>query len=148
MSATSIGELIRVGPIEVRFRLEAAQTAGSLTMFEFLVPRGVRVPAPHSHEAFEETVYGLEGVNRWTVDGRGVDVGPGDVLFIRRGSVHQFANLGTVDTRTLSVITPGLLGPDYFRELGEVVNGDGPPDLRKVMDVMQRHGLRPIPQAI
>jgi quercetin dioxygenase-like cupin family protein len=106
------------------------------------------VPAPHSHEAFEETVYGLEGVNRWTVDGRGVDVGPGDVLFIRRGSVHQFANLGTVDTRTLSVITPGLLGPDYFRELGEVVNGDGPPDLRKVMDVMQRHGLRPIPQAI
>jgi len=53
-----------------------------------------------------------------------------------------------MDTRTLSVITPGLLGPDYFRELGEVVNGGGPPDLRKVMDVMQRHGLRPIPQGI
>jgi len=69
MSATSIGEPIRVGPIEIRFRLEAAQTAGSLSMFEFLVPRGARVPAPHSHEAFEETVYGLEGVNRWTVDG-------------------------------------------------------------------------------
>jgi len=146
MNPTLLGELIRVGPIEVRFRLEAAQTGGSLTMFEFLVPRGVRVPAPHSHEAFEETVYGLEGVNCWTVDGRKVEVGPGDVLFIRRGSVHQFVNLGTADSRTLSVITPGLLGPDYFRELGEVVNGGGPPDLRQVMAVMQRHGLRPVPQ--
>jgi len=146
MNPTLLGELIRVGPIEVRFRLEAAQTGGSLTMFEFLVPRGVRVPAPHSHEAFEETVYGLEGVNCWTVDGRKVEVGPADVLFIRRGSVHQFVNLGTVDSRTLSVITPGLLGPDYFRELGEVVNGGGPPDLRQVMAVMQRHGLRPVPQ--
>jgi len=146
MNAPSLGELIRVGPIEIRFRLEAAQTAGNLTMFEFLVRRGARVPAPHSHEAFEETVYGLEGVNCWTVDGRKIEVGPGDVLFIPRGSVHQFANLGMTDTRTLSVITPGLLGPDYFRELGEVVNGAGPPDLRKVMAVMQRHGLRPAPQ--
>jgi len=79
------------------------------------------------------------------VDGRTVEVGPGDVLFIRRGSVYQFANLGTVDTRTLSVITPGLLGPEYFRELGKAVNGGGPPDLRQVMAVMQHHGLRPAP---
>jgi mannose-6-phosphate isomerase-like protein (cupin superfamily) len=116
-------------------------------MFEFLVPRGARVPAPHSHDAFEETLYGLEGVNSWTVDGRTVEVGPGDVLYIRRGSVHQFANLGTVDSRTLSVITPGLLGPDYFREVGEVVNRGGPADLRQVMAVMERHGLRPAPPA-
>jgi hypothetical protein len=31
-------------------------------MFEFVVPRDARVPAPHSHDAFEETLYGLEGV--------------------------------------------------------------------------------------
>jgi quercetin dioxygenase-like cupin family protein len=145
MHATALGELIRVGPIEVRFRLEAPQTAGILTMFEFLVPRGARVPAPHSHEAFDETLYGLEGVNWWTVDGRSVEVGPGDVLFIRRGSVHQFENRGMADARTLSVITPGLLGPEYFREIGEVLNGGGPPDLRQIVAVMQRHGLRPVP---
>lgn len=145
MGTTVLGELIRVGPIEVRFRLEASQTAGTLTMFEFVVPRGARVPAPHSHAAFDEAVYGLAGVAAWTVDGRGVEVGPGDVLFIRRGSVHHFENRGTEDARLLSVITPGLLGPEYFREIGAVVNGGGPPELGQVRAVMQRHGLRPVP---
>lgn len=146
MSTTLSGELIRVGQIEVRFRLEASQTAGTLTMFEFLVPPRARVPVPHSHETFDETAYGLEGVNCWTVDGRRVEVGPGDLLFIRRGSVHQFENLGTVAARTLSVITPGLLGPEYFREIGEVINVGGPPDIQQILAVMRRHGLRPAQQ--
>ncbi len=146
METTVLGELIHVGPIEVRFRLEAPQTAGTLTMFEFVVPRGARVPAPHSHDAFDETLYGLEGVNSLTVDGRTVEVGPGDVLFIPRGSVHQFENRGAVDARMLSVITPGRLGPEYFREIGAVVNGGGPPDLGQIRAVMQRHGLSPAPQ--
>ena len=102
MGTMVLGELIRVGPIEVRFRLESPQTAGTLTMFEFVVPRGARLPAPHSHDAFDETVYGLEARNCWTVDGRTIDLGPGDVLFIRRGSVHQFENRGTVDAPSCS----------------------------------------------
>src|SRR5688572_12594707 len=74
-------EVIRVGPIEVRFRLESGHTAGSMTMFEFSVPANARVPVPHSHDAFDETVYGLEGVATWTLDGQKTRVGPGDVLF-------------------------------------------------------------------
>ena len=140
-------EVIRCGPIEVRFRLEAAQTAGSLTMFEFLVPANARVPVPHSHDAFDETVFGMDGVTTWVLDGQQVRVGPGDVLFIPRGHVHHFANLETQDARELSVITPGLLGPEYFREIAEVVNLGGPPNVERIMEVMRRHGLRPASQA-
>lgn len=143
MDSTAASDVIRVGQIEIRFRLEAQQTAGNLTMFEFLVPVRARVPAPHSHEAFDETVYGLDGVCTWTVEGRRVTVGPADVLFIPRGCVHYFENLGTVDMRGLSVITPGLLGPEYFREVGDVLNVGGPPDIERIMTIMRRHGLRP-----
>lgn len=78
-------------------------------MFEFRVPVAARVPVPHSHEAFDETVFGLEGITTWTVSGESVGVGPGDVLLIPRGGVHGFDNRGTALARALSVITPGLL---------------------------------------
>lgn len=99
------------GPIEVRFFLESPQTAGALTMFDFLVPAAARVPVPHSHEAFDEPIYGLTGTLTWTLDGRQVRIGPGDVLFIPRGHVHHFVNADGEDARQLSAITPGLLGP-------------------------------------
>ena len=145
MDSTTGIDVIRAGQIEIRFRLQAAQTAGSLTMFEFLLPVGGRVPVPHSHDAFDETVYGLAGVTTWILDGRQVRVGPGEVLFIPRGLVHHFANLDTQDARELSVIVPGLLGPEYFREIAEVVNAAGPPNVERIADVMRRHGLRPAP---
>lgn len=136
-------DVIRAGPIEVRFRLEAGQTGGTLTMFEFTVPAAARVPVPHSHDAFDETLYGLEGALTWTVDGAKRRVGPGEVLFIPRGHVHQFENSEDAPARVLSVITPGLLGPAYFREIGEIVNAPGPPSVERIIEVMKRHGLRP-----
>jgi quercetin dioxygenase-like cupin family protein len=143
MDATAGNAVIHAGQIEIRFLLEAAQTAGTLTMFEFVVPAQARVPIAHSHEAFDETLYGLSGVLTWTLDDQQVRVGPGDVLFIPRGHVHHFVNRDTQDARQLSAITPGLLGPEYFHEIAEVVNAGGPPDVERIMEVMRRHGLRP-----
>ena len=145
MSSIAASDVIRVGPIEVRYRLEATETAGSLTMFEFVVPAGAHVPVAHSHDAFDETVYGLEGTMDWVLDGRTIRVGPGDVLFIPRGHVHHFTNAGGELVRELSVITPGILGPQYFRDIAEVVNVGGPPDVARIMEVMRKHGLRPAP---
>ena len=49
------------------------------------------------------------------------------------------------NARFLAVVTPGLLGPAYFREIGEVIaaGAGGPPDLEALKDVMCRHGLTP-----
>ena len=48
--------------------------------------------APHSHDGFEETNYGLAGVTTFTVDGEQRELHPGEVVFIPRGAVHAFAN--------------------------------------------------------
>lgn len=142
---TMAQEKIRIGGIDVRFLIEGEQTNGALAMFEFGVAAGTKVPAPHSHDAFDETIYGLEGVLTWTVDGEAHHVGPGEVLAIPRGVVHGFDNTGETGVRALAVVTPGILGPAYFREIAEVLAqaAGGPPDLPALAEVMRRHGLTP-----
>jgi quercetin dioxygenase-like cupin family protein len=138
-------DTIQAGPIGITFLLEAEQTGGALTAFECHVPVASKVPAPHSHDAFEETIYGVDGTITFTVDGTDHDIGPGEAVFIPRGVVHGFVNRGDAAARFLAVTTPGVLGPDYFREVGDVVRAaaGGPPDLEAVMAVMRRHGLTP-----
>ena len=145
MTTMAANEEITIGGIAVRFLLEGVETGGSLAMFEFGVAAGTTVPAPHSHDGYDETIYGLEGVLTWTVDGETCDVGPGEVLSIPRGVVHGFDNRGAADARALAVVTPGILGPAYFREVADVLEqaAGGPPDLAAIAEVMRRHGLSP-----
>ena len=142
---SAMSETIHAGPVGITFLLEAVQTGGALTAFECDVPAAVKVPAPHSHDAFEETIYGLAGTITFTVEGTDHEVGPGEVVFIPRGAVHGFVNRSDEDARFLAVVTPGLFGPAYFREIGEVIAAaaGGPPDLEALKDVMRRHGLTP-----
>jgi quercetin dioxygenase-like cupin family protein len=143
----STSEEIRIGQLTIRFLLEGASSGGSVAVFEFDVPAGARVPIAHSHDGYEETIYGLAGVLTWTVDGRLSDVGPGEVLCIPRGAVHRFDNGHGVDAKMLAIVSPGLLGPDYFREMAAVVDAaaGGPPDPAALAAVMRRHGLTPAP---
>ena len=113
---------------------------------ELTVPAAQRLAAPaHSHDHYEETIYGIEGVLTWTVDGTRVDVGPGQALCIPRGAVHRFDNNGSQDAKALCAITPAAIGPQYFRESAALLNAGGPPDRVKMADIMRRHGLTPAP---
>jgi quercetin dioxygenase-like cupin family protein len=142
-----VHEEIRVGQLTIRFLVEGAESGGSMAMFEFAVPAGGKVPSAHSHDAYEETIYGLEGVMTFTVDGQRTGLAPGQALCIPRGVVHRFDNFSGAGAKALAVITPGILGPDYFREMATVIKAaaGGPPDPVAIADVMRRHGLTPAP---
>ena len=146
--ATSMREEIKVGNLAIRFVVEGEQSGGSVAVFEFDVPAGARVPVAHSHDGYEETIYGLAGVLTWTIQGSATDVGPGEAVCIPRGAVHHFDNTGDVDATALAIVTPGVLGPEYFRDLAAIVDGTagGPPDLAAIAAVMRRHGLTPAAQ--
>jgi uncharacterized cupin superfamily protein len=105
------------------------------------------MPAPHSHDGFEETIYGVQGTTTWTIDGQSVEVGPGEAVCVQRGQIHGFQNDGQVDATFLAIATPAVFGPAYFREIGEVIaaSAGGPPDLVAIGEVMRRHGLTPAP---
>ena len=144
-------ETIRLGPLVIRFLVTGDDSRGSAAVFECTVPAGEKLRAPaHSHDAYEETIYGLDGVLTWTVDGRSIDVGPGQALCIPRGAVHRFDNLGQEDARALMVASPALIGPEYFREVAAVMAAaaGGPPDVARVAEIYRRYGLTPAPPGI
>ena len=141
--ATRMREEIKVGQLAIRFLVEGDESDGSVAVFEFDVPAGAQVAAGHSHDGYEETIYGLEGVLTWTIEGVPTDVGPGEALCIPRGAVHKFDNTHDMDARALAIVTPGILGPDYFREVAAILEAaaGGPPDFAALGEVMRRHGL-------
>jgi quercetin dioxygenase-like cupin family protein len=136
---------IQVGAVSIDFLVDADASDGSVTVFECLVPTDAKVPVPHSHDGFEETIYGLEGACTWTIDGKLLELGPGESVCIRRGQVHGFENRGGVDAKFLAIATPGVFGPAYFQDIAQVLAGaaGGPPDLAAIAKVMRRHGLTP-----
>jgi quercetin dioxygenase-like cupin family protein len=138
-------ETIRVGVLGIRFVLDAETSGGSATAFECEVPADAVMAAPHSHDGFDETNYGLAGVTTFTVDGETRELRPGEAIFIPRGAVHAFENRSGADAAFLAVVTPGVLGPRYFEEIGAVLAaaGGGPPDPAAIGEVMRRHGLTP-----
>jgi quercetin dioxygenase-like cupin family protein len=141
-------EAIRLGPLSIRFLVTGENSSGSVAAFEAIVPGAQRLAAPgHSHDHYEETIYGISGVLTWTVDGKPIDVGPGQALCIPRGAVHRFDNNGSQEAKVLCVITPAAIGPQFFRESAEVINAaaGSPPDRVKLVEVMRRHGLTPAP---
>jgi quercetin dioxygenase-like cupin family protein len=144
-------ETLRGGALTVRFLITGENSGGSVAAFELTVPGAERLLGPaHSHDHYEETIYGIDGVLTWTVDGRRIDVGPGQALCIPRGAVHRFDNNTSHDVKALCVITPAAIGPQFFREAFEVVNAarGGPPDGARMVQIMRRHGLTPaLPQA-
>jgi quercetin dioxygenase-like cupin family protein len=141
-------ETIRIGPLAVRFLITGDDATGSVALFELTVPAAQRLAGPaHSHDRYEETIYGIEGVLTWTVDGTPIEVGPGQALCVPRGAVHRFDNHGNQDAKALCAITPAAIGPQFFRESAEVINAaaGGPPDRAKMAEIMRRHGLTPAP---
>ena len=139
-------EIITLGGLSVRFLLTGTDTDGSASIFEFTVPAGQKIPAPaHKNDAYEEVLYGIEGVLTWTIDGKTYEVGPGQAVCIPRGAVHRFDNFGSKDAKQLAVITPAIMGPRYFRETREVLmdaaKNKTPPDAARMVDIFRRNGM-------
>ena len=141
-----MAETIRIGGLELRFFQTKEDAGGSLDLFEMIVQPNARVPVPHYHESWDETVYGLTGALTWRIDGQDIVTKSGQSLFIKRGIVHGFRNDTEEAATCLCVLTPGVLGPGYFREVAALL-ASGAPDPARMKETMLRHGLVPAPLA-
>src|SRR2546423_12135086 len=101
-------QTITVGAMRIRFLVEADDSNGTAAVFECSVPANATMPAPHSHDAFEETIYGLDGTTAWTIDGETVEIGPREAVCVARGAIHGFENRGSSDAAFLAIATPGV----------------------------------------
>ena len=138
-------ETIEIGGLHLRFLQTKEETGGSVDVFEMIVMPNERMPVPHYHESWDETIVGLMGVTTWRVGAEDVELAPGHSLFIKRGVVHGFRNDSTEAASCLCILTPGALGTAYFREVAALA-ASGAPDPAKMKEVMQRYGLVPAPE--
>jgi quercetin dioxygenase-like cupin family protein len=139
-----MSETIDFGSLKLKFLQSKDETDGSLDMFEMTLQPNARMPVPHYHESWDETVYGLRGTTTWRIDGKDIDVLPGETVFIKRGVVHGFTNRTAEPATCLCTLSPGVLGPAYFREMAALLVGSAP-DPAKMKEIMLRYGLIPAP---
>jgi quercetin dioxygenase-like cupin family protein len=139
-----MSEIINLGGLQLKFLHSKEDTAGSLDMFEMTLQPNARMPIPHYHDRWDEAIYGLTGTSCWRIDGKDIDVGPGETVFIKRGIVHGFTNRSTESASCLCTLSPGVLGPQYFREIAGLLSA-GAPDPARMKETMLRYGLIPAP---
>ena len=138
-------ETIGIGGLELRFLQTKEETAGSLDAFEMTVQPNARMPVAHYHESWDETIYGLADASTWRVNGQDVVLRLGQSIFIKREIVHASAPTRKRRQVALCILTPGVLGSGYFREVAALMSG-GAPEPAKTKEIMLRHGLHPAPQ--
>jgi quercetin dioxygenase-like cupin family protein len=103
------------------FKLRGEETGGELTVFENVIAPGDGPPA-HLHEAQDESWYVLEGTLRFRLDAALEEAPAGSFVFVPRGTVHCFQNVGEGPARILVIFNPAGMEPFFerFAELHEV----------------------------
>jgi quercetin dioxygenase-like cupin family protein len=141
---SAMTEIIDFGSLTLKFLRTKDDTSGAIDMFEMTVQPNARMPVAHYHDRWDETIYGLTGTTTWRIDGKDIDLAPGETVFIKRGIVHGFTNRTAEPATCLCFLTPGVLGPQYFLDMAALLKA-GAPDPAKLKDTMLRYGLIPAP---
>ncbi len=93
---------------QIVIRRTAAQSGGAVLDWELELAPGGRVPSSHAHPQQEECFTVLAGQMRFRVGARRLTAGPGEVVRVPRGTVHHFANAGSVPARVAVQSRPAL----------------------------------------
>jgi len=126
------------------FNIQFLSEAPVANRFTCVVQPGSRTPMAHYHEHFDETVQCLKGITTLRLDGKTIQLRPGDSVVIPRGSVHQIANKTNDIIEFLCEIRPGVFGYAYFRDIEPLLNSEGLPDIERLKKIMKSYGLVPV----
>ena len=127
-------------------KVTAEQTGGAYSLFEDTVPPQNGTP-PHIHHREDESFYVVEGEFEFLRDGETIRAGAGSLVYVPRGSLHAFKNVGEEKGRLLLSQTPGGLHERFFEEIGEEATdrttppvGAKSPDLLALVAVAAKYG--------
>ena len=88
-------EKLNVLGIEMTIKLDAEKTGGAMAVIESVVQPGGGPPM-HIHSKEDELFHVLEGRFRLWHGDMAIDVGPGDVAYLKRDARHTYQNIGPV----------------------------------------------------
>jgi quercetin dioxygenase-like cupin family protein len=131
-------------------KVTTAQSGGRFSLVDCVLPRDVPVP-PHVHADQDETFYILEGALAFRIDGRACTARPGDVVFVPRGTPHEFSTSSATPARYLFLHSPG--GFDEFVRVSSEAAPSAtlpppppaptPEQIEGFVALMARYGMQP-----
>jgi quercetin dioxygenase-like cupin family protein len=136
------GEELNVRGSTLRFKAIGATTGGAFSLHERHVPAGGRRPPAHVHPDRVEAFWVLDGEAEFELDGELTRAAAGGFVLVPGGVAHTFGAPPEQAARVLVLHAPAL--DDYFRELAELWSAATPPDRETELDLMRRHGMRPV----
>jgi quercetin dioxygenase-like cupin family protein len=124
-------------------KLGDAETGGALTLALATTPPGGG-PPPHRHLAEDELFILVSGREEYLIDGAWTAVEPGGVVYVPRGAVHTFRNVGDVPSQKWTLTTSG--GFDrFFTACGDVfaaaAAAGAAPDMGRILALFAEHRL-------
>lgn len=134
------GRTLLEGPLGAVLLAGGDATGGAVSFVVHpLAPRALGSPV-HTHRDEDEWSFVLAGEVGVELAGQVHVAHPGDLVLKPRGVPHAFWNAGDEPARLLEVITPSGF-ERYFARIGELLGGDGPPDLGALGQLAEQHGL-------
>jgi quercetin dioxygenase-like cupin family protein len=114
-------------------------TGGAISVVDSLSPVGSG-PPQHVHEAEDETFVMLTGRCKFWLEGDIFEKGPGESVYVPRGSAHTFQIIGDQPSRHLVILTPGGFEA-FFTEMAEG-QFNIPEDMAAIEEAAKRYNLR------
>jgi quercetin dioxygenase-like cupin family protein len=139
--APAAGSTLNVLGVTHAYKATAAETAGSFSLWEAIVPPGHGAP-PHTHDNEDEAFYVLSGEVLIEYEGEPVPhrVGPGGFFFGARGRRHAFRNVSDQPARLLILSAPSCGLDQMFAEL-DAASAGGRPAIEKLAAITAKYGV-------
>jgi quercetin dioxygenase-like cupin family protein len=109
-----------------RFLVTGEETGGAYFAMEAVVPPGGG-PPPHIHTNEDETFYVVEGTVDFRLGNETLTAGVGDFVYVPRGGVHCFHNVGSEPMRMILTFTPAGIGKFFEETLERALDPTLPP---------------------
>ena len=106
----------------ITVKLASEDTGGVYSVAEEISPPQGG-PPPHTHSQEDETLYVLEGEVEFLLGEDTIPAGPGSCVYVPRGTLHTFKNVGTLPSRVLVVLSPGGSRSSFLRRASLLQRG-------------------------
>lgn len=110
------GKTYKLGRMSMTFKTTAGEGWNAYTVCEAVEPPESGA-GHHRHPTYDETFIICEGHYDFRLDGKLLKLGPGDTVFVPRGTPHGFVSTGPEVGRQIIISSPGGIFDAFIAEV-------------------------------